>query len=76
MNIDSQYVIVTTEGKPLYYYLKGQHFKGCFKHSDTEYKIVKDDEVEDLYWVEELSRGNLHRYEEEEIRTLLGVEIK
>jgi hypothetical protein len=76
MIIEHQYVVVTTDGKPLYYFLDGRHFKGCFNTSDTEYDIIKDEDVEELYWVRELNKGSIHRYSEEEIKTLLGVEIK
>jgi hypothetical protein len=76
MTIEYLYFMIKTECKPLYYFLDGQHFKGIYSDSDTEYKMKKDPDIEDLYWVEEMNRGEIHRYSDEEVRTLIGVEIK
>ena len=39
-------------------------------------EFIDDADIKDTYWAEELSQGRIHRYNEEEVRTLLGVEIQ
>lgn len=76
MIIEHLYFMIKTGCKPLYHYVDGRHFKGCYPDSTTMYTLKVDADLKDTYWAEELSQGRIHRYNEEEVRTLLGVEIQ
>jgi hypothetical protein len=74
--IEHLYFMVRTGCKPLYHYLNGKVFKGCYPDSMMKYTVKADTDLKDTYWAQELTEGRMHRYNEEEIRTLLGVEIE